>query len=293
MAPLAKYAHRPELVFAPWTGKAMEEQALENGSTRDSPEAETGAESSKSGGTARVNVKLMLAAVVAGGVLAVAATFWILGQSRPQEVQPTLTEAAKPLIASSRAMDIRARRNQMRSENRSSHNQYLVQEKGPQDMVWLASQAELTLLSGLFNHYMEITARFYEMFRILSNDYLNERWQVLSLFENKILPKFDNAERRRKLLRRRIEHDPALELFDNLDYIAYYDSIAVQSFHTYLKSGGEDEFNTAIENVNTAKFMIKDFWNYFQRELNEYGVSYKPSPDVWRRYYAPWELKKP
>lgn len=160
-------------------------------------------------------------------------------------------------------------------------------------MVWLASQAELTLLTGLFNHYMEITARFYEIFRILSNNYLNERWQLLSLFENEILPKFDNAERRRKLLRRRIGHNPALELFDNLDYIAFYDSIAVHSFYSYLKEGGQGEFNTAIENVNTAKFMIKDFWKYFQRNLTEYGVNYRPSPEVWRRYYAPWELKKP
>lgn len=271
----------------------MEEQASENELTQDSPEAEIGSEDSKSSGSALVNLKFLIAVVIAGGLLALVTSFWIFRESQPQEVQPTLTEPPKPLIASSRAMDIRTRRSRMRTEYRSSHNQYLMKEKGQQGMVWLASQAELTLLTGLFNHYMEITARFYEIFRILSNNYLNERWQLLSLFENEILPKFDNAERRRKLLRRRIGHNPALELFDNLDYIAFYDSIAVHSFYSYLKEGGQSEFNTAIENVNTAKFMIKDFWKYFQRNLTEYGVNYRPSPEVWRRYYAPWELKKP
>ena len=271
----------------------MEEQALENESTQDSPEEKTGSGGSKSGSTALNNLKLLIAVVIAGAVFAVVGSFWIFGERQPQVAQPTLIEPPKPLIASSRARDIQARRNQMRAENRSSHNQYLVKERGSQDMVWLASQAELTLLSGLFNHYMEITARFFEMFRILSNDYLNERWQVLSLFENEVLPKYDNAERRRELLRRRIEHYPALELLANLDYIAYYDSIAVYSFYNYLKDGGEDEFNTAVENVNTAKFMIKDFWKYFQRQLTEYRISYQPTHDVWRRYYAPWEPKKP
>jgi len=271
----------------------MEEQALENESTKDAPQTETGSGGSKSGGTVWVNLKLLIAVVVVGGVFAVMASFWIFGQSQPQKVQPTLIEPPRALIASSRAREIRDKRKKMRAENRSSHNRYLVKERGPQDMVWLASQAELTLLSGLFNHYMEITARFFEMFRILSNDYLNERWQVFSVFENEILPEFNNAERRRKLLRRRIDHYPALDLFDNLDYIAYYDSIAVHSFYSYLKQGGETEFNTTIENVNTAKFMIKDFWKYFQRELAEYGISYQPSRDVWRRYYAPWEPAKP
>lgn len=271
----------------------MEEQASENELTQDSPEAGIGSGDSKSSGSAWVNLKLLVAVIIAGGVLAVATSFWIFRETQPQEVEPTLTEGPKPLIASSRARDIHTRRSLMRAENRSSHNQYLVKEKGPQDMVWLASQAELTLLTGLFNHYMEITARFYEIFRILSNDYLNERWQLLSLFENEILPKFDNVERRRKLLHRRIGHDPALDLFDNLDYIAFYDSIAVHSFYSYLKKGGQSEFNTAIENVNTAKFMIRDFWKYFQRNLTEYKINYEPSPDVWRRYYAPWELTKP
>ena len=175
----------------------------------------------------------------------------------------------------------------MRSEYRSKRNEYLVRERGPEDMLWLTSQAELTLLSGLFSHYLETTARFYEIVRILTNGYLDQPSQLKELYGREIMRRFENAERRRKMLRRRIEHDPALELFGHLDYIAYYDSIAFYSFDNYLNGAEKTELTTAMEQANNAKFMIKDFWDYFKLRLDEYRVDFKPSEDVWQRYYLP------
>ena len=47
------------------------------------------------------------------------------------------------------------------------------------------------------------------------------------------------------------------------------------------------ELTTAVEQANTAKFMIKDFWAYFKFRLAEYRVDFKPSEDLWQRYYLP------
>ena len=234
-------------------------------------------------------LKIVLVFAFLGAALAGLAGFFFFfsNKAAPEKAPVVLSQPVDPLIATGRAKEIQEVRSIMRSEYRSKRNEYLVHERGPEDMLWLTSQAELTLLSGLFNHYMVTTARFYEIIRIFTNGYLDQPSQLKALYEREILRGFENAERRRKLLHRRIEHDPALELFSRLDYIAYYDSIAFYSFNNYLNGGEKTELTTAVEQANNAKFMIKDFWDYFKFRLAEYRVDFKPSEDVWQRYYLP------
>jgi len=240
------------------------------------------------------NLVLILGLAFLGGTLATGTAFWVYSSiSHPQEVEKKITLQAKPLISKSRAKEIQYRRSLMRTQFRSSHNKYLLREKRPEDMIWLTSQAELTLLSGLFSRYVEITGNFFEILRIMANDYLNERWQVRDVFERELLPAFNNAERRKKVLVRRIEYEPALQLFRNLSYIAYHDSIAINAFDSYLNQGNENDFTVAVDYANTTKLMLKDFWQNFRFYLNNHDINFQPSEEVWNRYFGPWDRLEP
>jgi len=273
----------------------MADQQLEN-ELPDMPAAErnrTGSDSTQNFKPLvllRKNLKLLLLLSGASGMLALATAYWVFSDAHPsQQVVPIAREGS----LTTRHKAIKVRRSLMRTLYRSSHSQYLVKEEGSKDMVWLTAQAELSLLTGLFNHYVETTAQFFELFRIMSNNYLNQRWEILELFDRQLLPRFETAERRRTLLRRRIEHEPAVELFKKINYIAYHDSIAVVSFQRYLTSGSESEFTLAVDFANEAKLLIKEFWNYFQVHLQNYQIDFEPSPDFWNRYYGPWPVEKP
>ena len=237
----------------------------------------------------RLNIKIVAAAIGAGIVLALAIAFYFLHLAQPEQAAAPVVEPSKPLISTARAEEIHEFRSNLRSQNRSSHNQNLTREVGEDEMVRMAIQMEFSLLANLFDYYMETNAKFYEFFRIISNQYLEKPGQVVELFDNELVPKFEIAERRRKLLRRRIAHDQSVELFNHLDYIAYYDSIAVASFHKFLVEGKPEDFNYASEQIITAKFMIKDYWDRLSKYLEEYKVDYRPDEGVWRRYYGPWE----
>lgn len=238
------------------------------------------------GGT---TVKLLAITGVAGAVVALATGLFFFRAAEPIPAVQAVAEPPKPLISTSRARQIHELRGRLRIENRSSHNQNLARVTSEDEMVRMAVQSELTLLAGLFNYYMETNAKFYEFFRITSNSYFPKQAEEVELFDKELVPEFEMAERRRKLVRRRIEHDTSVELYDYLDYIAYYDSIAVYSFRKFLVEGKPEDFTYASDQIITAKFMIKDYWERFRKNLEEYGVAYRPNESVWRRYYGPWE----
>jgi hypothetical protein len=237
----------------------------------------------------RQNLKLFLLVAGISIVLASVTAFWFIS-SHParQEAEKKLVQEPTPLISSLRARDIQEKRTLLRSNSRSSHNEYLMKKKGSEDMLWFTSQAELTLLSGLFNYYIDINAHFFEFVRLTSNDYLKQRWQVKKIFEQDLMPKFQSAERRLDVLNTRIQHDPGRDLYKNISYIAYHDSLAVTFLYAYLNDGPEDDYTKAVEHANTAKLSIKEFWKFFQIYIKEYDIKYQLPAEIWNRYFGSW-----
>ncbi len=238
-------------------------------------------------------LKLLLAFVAAGMLSAVAVGLLIFGgggEKQPPEAVATtqVGEPARPLISTSRAREIARFRSELRNENRSSRNIHLQKKMGEAELYRLAVRSELALLARMFDHYMATTVRFYELFRIMANKYVERPSQVRDLFENELLPDYKATERRRRMLRRRVEHDVALELYNRLDYIAYHDSIAVSSFQDFLDEGGADNFANTAGLVNESKFMIKEFRGLLVARLNEFEIEYDVSEIIWDRYYGKW-----
>ncbi len=239
-------------------------------------------------------LKLLLAFVAAGMLSAVAVGLLMFGggggEEQPPEAVATaqVGEPARPLISTSRAREIAMFRSELRNKNRSSRNIHLQKKMGDAELYRLAVRSELALLARMFDHYMATTVRFYELFRIMANKYVEQPSQVRDLFEKELLPDYKATEQRRRMLRRRVEHDVALELYNRLDYIAYHDSIAVSSFQDFLDEGGADNFANTAELVNESKFMIKDFRELLVARLNEFEIDYDVSETIWDRYYGKW-----
>ncbi len=266
----------------------------EPGNPGDSP---AGKNSGGAGGGVKAlfsggRLKLLLAFPAAGLLSAVAVGLLMFGggsDEKPPESAPVvLREPSRALIASSRAMEIAEFRSELRRSNRSSRNAHLRKRLGEDELYLMAVRGELSLLSGMFDHYVATTARFYELFRIMSNDYIEEPSQLRKLFEDELLPDYRATEQRRKMLRRRVEHDQAVELYNTLDYIAYHDSIAVSSFQDFLDEGGTENFANTAELVSKSKFMIKDFSKLLKARLSEYDMEYNVSDKMWDRYYGKW-----
>ncbi len=266
---------------------------IENGEL-DNPAAETssgegsGLKSLLSGG----KLKLLLA-FPAAGLLSAAAVGLLMfcgddGEKPPEVTPVAIHEPVRPLIASARVKEIAAFRSELRRSNRSTRNAHLKKRLGEDELYRLAVRGELALVSGMLDNYVAITARFYELFRIMANDYVEQPSQLLKLFEDELLPDYRASERRRRMLRRRVEHDPAVELYNRLDYIAYHDSIAVNSFQEFLVEGGTENFANTAGLVNESKFMIKDFRNLLVVRLKEYDMEYNVSENLWDRYYGKW-----
>jgi hypothetical protein len=237
-------------------------------------------------------LKLLLAFPAAGLLSAVAVGLLMFGgdsDEKPPESAPVaLSESAKPLISSSRAREIAEFRSELRRTNRSSRNTHLQKQLGEDELYLMAVRGELSLLARMFDHYVATTARFYELFRIMANDYVEEPSQLRRLFEEELLPDYKATEQRRRMLRRRVEHDQAVELYNRLDYIAYHDSIAVNSFQDFLTEGGTEKFANTAELVSTSKFMIMDFSRLLMTRLQEYDMEYDVSENIWDRYYGKW-----
>jgi hypothetical protein len=283
----------------------MADDDLENEYQEESEDAGIPAESDapKSAGLSRLLSKIsgrkmgILQGILAVVILA-SLVVWIffLGEPKNQPMQGKAVSGQQAgnqpegpaAFASREAREIAARRREMRRSNRSSHNDHLGGQMGESDLVLIAIKGELALLSGMFNHYMSTTAKFYELFRIMANDYVADRSQVLEIFENELLPEYTVTERRRRTLRRRVEHDPAVELYNRLDYIAYRDSIAVYSFREFITEGGAEKFAATSELVSESKFMIEDFRGQLQVKLQDYDMSLDIPEPTWDRYFGKW-----
>lgn len=239
----------------------------------------------------RGHLKLVLA-LVFSSLLGGAFAAWLLlpraGGMQPQTV-PTVA-AGEELLSPARAQRIMDTRRAMREEFRSSHNEALTGRGEVIDMVELASRGELTLVSGLFQHYLHSTASFFELGRIITNNYVENRTQADQLFRSQVKPVFETAERRREVLRRRITNHPAVELYEGISYIAYHDSIAISHLEKFLEGGEVEEFTRAVEYANTAKLMLKDFWEDFRRNLREHRIDFEPPENLWRRYFISWDI---
>ncbi|MCE5270899.1 hypothetical protein LLH00_06400 [bacterium] len=266
----------------------------EDGDEDDS--GETKPSSSGNGGKKASSGHLTLLLVLLGTLVlgGGGAGFWWL-RARQQE-QERLAAAAAPKVveeghvSSARAMEIMENRKLMRDEFRSSHNTPLVEDQGQAGMVDMAVRGELTLVSGLFQHYVQTTAAFFELSRIITNNYVENRAQVEQLFLTQVKPAFDMAERRRDVLERRISHSPAQELYDNLAWIAHHDSLAVMSMQRFVEKGEPEDFLTAVDLANTAKLMLRKFWSFLREDLRRNKVVFTPPEGIWRRYYVAWDI---
>ncbi|MBW7995554.1 MAG: hypothetical protein FVQ81_03060 [Candidatus Glassbacteria bacterium] len=235
------------------------------------------------------NLKVLLAFPAAGVLAAAVIGFLIFGGGGEAEPEQEATrETSTPLIMTTRVREIAEFRSKLRRSNRSSRNQHLRKRLGEDDLYRIAVRGELALISGMFDHYVNTTARFYELFRIMANEYVEQPSQLKEIFEKELLPDYNATERRRRMLRRRVEHDPAVELYNRLDYIAYHDSIAVQSFHEFLIDGGAQKFATTSDLVSESKFMITDFRTRLQARLRDFDMTYEISENMWDRYYGAW-----
>ncbi len=252
---------------------------------------------SPDGGKKASSSRLILLLVMAGTMVlgGGGAGFWYM-RARQQEQERLAAAAAVPKvvdeghISSARAMEIMENRKLMRDEFRSSHNAPLVEDQGQAGMVDMAVRGELTLVSGLFQHYVQTTAAFFELSRIITNNYVENRSQVEQLFLTQVKPAFDMAERRRDVLERRITHTPALELYDNLAWIAHHDSLAVMTMQRFVDKGEPEDFLAAVDLANTAKLMLRKFWGFLREDLRRNRVSFTPPEDIWRRYYIAWDI---
>lgn len=255
-----------------------------------------GAEKSPSsgGGKHRPGLPVLLGAAAFCLLAAGGGVWWYF--SRPEETvqQPALPVVAKVAdegrISSARALEIMENRKRMRGEFRSSHNAPMIEDPGEAGMVDVAIRGELTLVTGLFQHYVQTTAAFFELSRIITNNYVENRGQVEQLFLSQIKPAFDMAERRREILRRRISRDPAQDLYKKIDWIAYHDSLAVMSMQKFVEGGETEDFVTAVDYANKAKLMLRKLWITLRTDLRSYKIGYNPPEDIWRRYYVAWDI---
>jgi hypothetical protein len=272
-----------------------ETEFLENKSAEEGPEG-------RSSGTGqrrliRGRQGLILFIFILAGVLGGSAAYFFLpfkSAPAPAAVKPPQAvqeQEQEPLIASSRVHRIEEIRRRMRLELRSSHNRFLVDTTAASGDIDRASiQGELTLVAGLFDHYLAATASLFELSRVITNNYVEKRSQVDELYRSQVLPAFETAERRRVSLERRISHYPAIGDYHDLGFAAFQDSLALTSFQAYLSTGRERDYLDALESANSAKLILRNFWSYFQLDLKSYGVPFKPSGVIWRSYYVSWEI---
>ncbi len=239
----------------------------------------------------------LMALLIAAGFCILAAgggAWWYF--SRPEETaqQPTMPVVTKVAdegrISSARALEIMESRKRMRGEFRSSHNAPMIEDPGEAGMVDVAIRGELTLVTGLFQHYVQTTAAFFELSRIITNNYVENRGQAEQLFLSQIKPAFDMAERRRDILQRRISRDPAQDLYSKIAWIAYHDSLAVMSMQKFVENGETQDFLRAVDYANTAKLMLRKLWITMRTDLRTYKISFNPPEDMWRRYYVAWDI---
>lgn len=266
------------------------------------PGEESGINNKASKGSSRVggkssfltggSLKILLAFPAAGIISALAVWFFVMRQSPvppPASVRPAAArESVRAELTVEDAAGIAASRSEMRRGIRSSQNQAFTRRMDEKDLLQISIRGELALLAGMFTHYMSTTGKFYELFRIMANDYVDQREQVLEIFEKELLPEYTVTERRRRAMRRRVEHDPAVELYDRLDYIAYHDSIAVYSFREFITLGGADKFASTSDLISESKFMIEDYRQQLQDRMRDYDLNIDIPEKTWDKYFGSW-----
>ncbi len=257
-------------------------------SERSGPPGRSGGGKPPSGGRGRL--RLLAGLLVSLGLVAGGTAFWLLGPRPDRESAPVQAVASpRELISLSRAREIQQLRSRLRLTERSSHNQALVAEEQERTTGWYASRADLTLLTGLFERYLEITGRLYEVFRLYGNGYIEERPALERIFRGQVLGEFELIQRRKQQLLRRVSEDPAADLFAGLNNISHQDSLAVSAFLAHLESGNEQELLQAMEQANEARLQLRDFWRELDFHIRRFRVEFQLPAEIWKRYYSPWE----
>jgi hypothetical protein len=254
-------------------------------------------ESASSGGAGFLSkhLKVLVALLFVSVVLAVG-TAYLMFRDR-EDAGPTLedmlVEDSGPVIPLARIEQIRERRSRMRTEHRSSHNQYLTTKIEENAIADITDRGDLVVVAGIFNNYVEALSILFEMGRIITNNYLSSQQEVWVIFENELMPKYKYAERRRKQLRPRIRSSKFLPMLDELDYIALHDSIAVSSMAAYLRNEKSEDLTKAIDYAYQSKLMKKDFWDQFSYFLKRYKIEFVRNEKIWRRYFGYWDEVEP
>jgi hypothetical protein len=241
--------------------------------------------------------KLLVGLILTSGLLAVGAGLWFFGdkvESEPEAVDKLVGEYT-PLLSASRVKQIHQRRTRMLVDTliRSSRNVYLTTEIEEDALADINDSGDLIVVARIFNNYVEALAVFIELGRIITNNYLANQAEVRDVFEQELMPKFRYAERRRNQLRPRIKSQRFVPLLDNLDYIAFHDSIAVYSLQAYLRNGQEIDFTNALDFGYKAKLMKKDFWNKISYYMDKYDINFVRNEKLWHRYFGSWDEVEP
>ena len=241
--------------------------------------------------------KLLVGLILTSGLLAAGVGFWFFGDKAEPvpEVDDKLVGDYTPLLSKSRVKQIHQQRTRMLVDTlvRSSRNVYLTNEIEEDALAEINDSGDLIVVARIFNNYVEALAVFFELGRIITNSYLVNQAEVRDIFEQELMPKFRYAERRRNQLRPRIKSQRFVPLLDNLDYIAFHDSIAVYSLQAYLRNGEEIDFTNAIDVGYQAKLMKKDFWNKISYYMDKFEINFVRNEKLWHRYFGSWDEVEP
>ncbi len=240
--------------------------------------------------------KLLSALIIISGLIA-AVMGYLLLMNRPEpEPPPAVVESVDnytPLLSEWRVKQIQQRRSKMRIEQRSLRNRHLTTKIEENALDKVSDRSDLIVIANIFNNYVEALAVFFELGRIITNNYLANQAEVRDVFKWELMPKFKYAERRRYQMNSRIKNEQLQPMLNDLDYIAFHDSIAVYSMQAYLREEKKEDFINSLKFGYQAKLMKKDFWKQFSYYLDKYEINFVRNDKIWNRYFGSWDEVQP
>ena len=198
-----------------------------------------------------------------------------------------------PMISKQEAEVIGRERHEMRFEERSDRSSRFTSVLPEDPLYSVTARTDLILIAGLFDNYVVALSNFFELGRLITNEYVQKRENINSIYNSELMPKFNYAERRRKQLRQRISSELTKPLLSRLEYIAYHDSIAVNDLGRYLENGKDEDFTTALDVGYKAKLMKKEYLKTFNRILKDNNVVWQRDEKLWTKYFGTWDQVEP
>lgn len=268
---------------------------MDLGGSWDDMEMDSTVNSASAGdGKGRIILILLLIVIGAGSATAIAYKMYG-GKNTAATSGPVISyrQPEIPLISEQEAEEIGRERHEMRLEERSDRSSRFTTELPADPLYSVTARTDLILIAGLFDNYVVALSNFFEIGRLITNDYVQKKDNIISIYNGELMPKFNYAERRRKQLRQRITSEVTKPLLSRLEYIAYHDSIAVNELGRYLESGSNEDFTTALDVGYEAKLMKKSYLKTFNRILKDNNVVWQRDEKLWTKYFGTWDQVEP